>query len=84
MEFDATGPTEVRRVTAPGPPPPVVETRFIGRLEFEGGFPTDETLRNAKARSGLVGSGLDVLQTGCAEERTDGAIRSRCRGGHGG
>ena len=46
MEFDATGPTEVRRVTAPGPPPPVVETRFVGRLEFEGGFPTDETLRS--------------------------------------
>ncbi len=42
--FTPTGPTEVRRVTAPEPPPPAVETRFAGRLEFEGGFPTEETL----------------------------------------
>ena len=46
MEFEATGPTEVRRVTAPEPPPPVVETRFAGRLEFEGGFPTEATLQS--------------------------------------
>ena len=35
-----TGPTDVRRITAPAPPPPVVDTRFAGRLEFKGGFPT--------------------------------------------
>ena len=27
-------------------PPPVVETRFLGNLEFKGGFPTDETLEH--------------------------------------
>ena len=32
-------------MTAPEPPPPVVETRFVGRLEFEGGFPTEATLQ---------------------------------------
>jgi hypothetical protein len=32
-----------------------------------------------RRRARLVGSGLDVLQTGCAEERTDGAIRSEVR-----
>ena len=45
MTFTPTGPTEVRRVTAPEPPPAVVETRFAGRLEFEGGFPTEATLQ---------------------------------------
>ena len=45
MSFTPTGPTEVRRVTAPEPPPPVVESRFVGRLEFHGGFPTDATVQ---------------------------------------
>ena len=39
--FTPNGPTEVRRVTAPEPPPPLVETRLAGRLEFAGGFPTE-------------------------------------------
>ena len=43
--FVPTGPTEVRRVTAPEAPPPLVDSSFVGRLEFEGGFPTDETLQ---------------------------------------
>ena len=43
--YQPTGPTEVRRITAPYPPPPAVETTLGGRFEFEGGFPTDETLR---------------------------------------
>ena len=42
--FEPTGPTDVRRVTAPLPPPPVVETRLAGRFEFEGGFPTADSL----------------------------------------
>ncbi len=33
-------------MTAPEPPDPVVETQFAGRLEFSGGFPTEETLRS--------------------------------------
>ena len=45
MSFSATGPTEVRRVTAPEAPPPVVESPFVGRLEFDGGFPTDATVQ---------------------------------------
>ena len=45
MSFTPTGPTEVRRVTAPGPPPAVVESPFVGRLEFAGGFPTEATLQ---------------------------------------
>ena len=43
--FEPVGPTDVRRVTAPGPPPSVIETRFAGRLEFAGGFPTDATVQ---------------------------------------
>jgi hypothetical protein len=45
MTFDAKGPTSVQRVTAPQQPGDVVESRFFGRLEFRGGFPTEETLR---------------------------------------
>ena len=37
-------PPEVRRITAPEPPPPQVDTRLAGRLEFVGGFPTEETM----------------------------------------
>ena len=43
--FEPSGPTEVRRVTAPNPPAAVVETRFAGRLEFSGGFPTEATVQ---------------------------------------
>ena len=45
MSFTPMGPTQVRRVTAPEPPPAVVESRFVGRLEFQGGFPTDPTVQ---------------------------------------
>jgi hypothetical protein len=45
MTFEATGPTEVERITAPAQPGDVVESRFLGRLEFKGGFPTDETVQ---------------------------------------
>ena len=45
MSFTPTGPTEVRRVTAPAPPPAVVDSPFVGRLEFAGGFPTEATLQ---------------------------------------
>ena len=39
------GPTEVKRVTAPAPPQAVIDSPFIGRLEFQGGFPTDASVR---------------------------------------
>ena len=42
--FEPTGPTDVDRMTAPFPPPPVVETRLAGRFEFEGGYPTPDSL----------------------------------------
>ena len=42
----SSGPTDVRRVTAPYPPPPVDDTSFAGRLEFKGGFPTEQTLQD--------------------------------------
>lgn len=45
MTFEATGPTSVRRVTAPDQPAEVVQTRFGGELRFSGGFPTDETVQ---------------------------------------
>ena len=40
----SNGPTDVRRVTAPSPPPAEDETRLAGRFEFKAGFPTAETL----------------------------------------
>jgi hypothetical protein len=45
MSTTPPGPTEVHRVTAPEPPPPVIESRFVGRVEFEGGFPTDASVQ---------------------------------------
>src|SRR5262245_30435927 len=45
MTFEATGPTSAERITAPEQPGDAVESRFLGRLEFKGGYPTDETLR---------------------------------------
>jgi hypothetical protein len=39
------GPTNVRRVTAPEPPPATVQTRFAGTLQFNGGYPTDDTVQ---------------------------------------
>ena len=44
-DVQADGSTEVQRIMAPESPPPVVETRFVGRLEFEGGFPTEATVQ---------------------------------------
>ena len=32
-------------MTAPEPPPAVVDSPFVGRLEFAGGFPTEATLQ---------------------------------------
>jgi hypothetical protein len=40
MTFEATGPTSVRPRAGD-----VVESRFLGRLVFKGGYPTEETLR---------------------------------------
>jgi len=45
MAFEVTGPTSVERITAPEQPGDVVESRFLGRLEFKGGYPTEETLQ---------------------------------------
>ena len=45
MSFEATGPTSVERITAPEQPAGVVESRFLGRLEFRGGYPTEATLQ---------------------------------------
>jgi hypothetical protein len=39
----AIGPSKVKRVTARDPPPDVFESRFVGKLTFKGGYPTDET-----------------------------------------
>lgn len=44
MARSETGPTEVRRFTAPEPPPPVVQSRFAGDLHFENEYPTAETV----------------------------------------
>lgn len=40
----AGGPDSISTVTAPSPPPPTVESAFLGRLEFTDGYPTDATL----------------------------------------
>jgi hypothetical protein len=40
-----SGPTDVKRVTAPEAPPDTVTTRFAGTLTFRGGYPTDDTVR---------------------------------------
>ena len=37
------GPTSVPTVTAPAPPPANVQSRFLGRLSFQDGYPTPET-----------------------------------------
>jgi hypothetical protein len=39
------GPTSVPTITAPAPPPADVESRFLGRLSFEDGYPTTETVQ---------------------------------------
>lgn len=39
------GPTSVPTITAPAPPPANVESRFLGRLSFEDGYPTAETMQ---------------------------------------
>ena len=40
-------------MTAPEPPPAVVESPFVGRLEFAGGFPTEATLQRRVRPAGL-------------------------------
>ncbi|QAY96410.1 hypothetical protein CWB41_12265 [Methylovirgula ligni] len=39
------GPTSVPTVTAPAPPPPNVDSRFLGGLSFKDGYPTTETVQ---------------------------------------
>jgi len=39
------GPTSVPTVTAPAAPPASVESRFLGRLTFQDGYPTEETMK---------------------------------------
>src|SRR6266567_1496227 len=40
-----SGPTDVRRITAPSSPPPELESRFVGRLAFVDEYPTAETIQ---------------------------------------
>ena len=44
VTFEPTGPTDVVRITAPEPPPPVVVSEFVGELRFENEYPTEETV----------------------------------------
>jgi hypothetical protein len=39
------GPTSIPTITAPAPPPAIVESRFLGALSFRDGYPTEETIR---------------------------------------
>lgn len=39
------GPVSVPTVTAPTPPPPNVDSRFLGGLSFKDGYPTAETVQ---------------------------------------
>ncbi len=43
MTLEPSGPTFVQRVTAPEPPPAVLDTTYLGRLEFDKGYPTEAT-----------------------------------------
>lgn len=47
MTFKPTGPTDadVKRITAPVSPPQVVESEFVGTLNFENEYPTLETVQ---------------------------------------
>ena len=56
MGQDLTGPTAVHRVTAPEPPPRVVDTQFGGRFEFKGGFATDATIEISTTSSTFSGA----------------------------
>ena len=38
------GPTAIPTITAPAPPPATVQSRFLGRLAFQDGYPTTETM----------------------------------------
>ena len=40
----SSGPTDVRRITAPEAPPSTVHSEFIGDLHFENEYPTEETV----------------------------------------
>src|SRR5262249_6347559 len=44
MTVPLSGPTDVRRITAPQSPPAEVESRFLGRLAFHDELPTAETI----------------------------------------
>ena len=44
MSFEATGPTDVVRTTAPVAPPDTVHSVFVGDLHFRNEYPTDETV----------------------------------------
>ena len=39
------GPTSVATITAPAPPAAEVDSRFLGRLSFQDGYPTKETIQ---------------------------------------
>ena len=47
MPFKQSGPidSDIERITAPVPPPAVVESEFIGDLHFENEYPTQETVQ---------------------------------------
>ena len=47
MTFKPTGPidSEVKRITAPHSPPPVITSEFVGELHFENEYPTMETVQ---------------------------------------
>ena len=44
MAYEATGPTEVVRTTAPMPPPATVSSEFVGDLHFDNEYPTEATV----------------------------------------
>lgn len=47
MGFEPTGPvdSDIVRITSPISPPPVVESDFVGELNFENEYPTKETVQ---------------------------------------
>jgi hypothetical protein len=45
MTFTASGPTDVRRITAPASPVGEVRSRFVDGLAFQNEYPTGETVQ---------------------------------------
>lgn len=43
--LNSDAPVSVPTVTAPAPPPPDVDSRFLGGLSFKDGYPTAETVQ---------------------------------------